>query len=182
MKQIICFVALLFTGTSQAALILINGGFESGNLSPWYQGNGTPVITSEEAHTGNFSVIAFGSDLIRQDFSAILVEDINEVSFWAKRDGGILNSVKFFYDDGTTGNTLVSLFDTSDWAFFDVTSFLDAGKYLTGFGVYGTSPGPAYLDDFTIKANVSSVPEPASLALLGLGLAGLGYSRRKAKS
>lgn len=35
-----------------------------------------------------------------------------------------------------------------------------------------------YIESFTIRA--SAVPEPGSLALLGLGLAGLGFSRRKA--
>ena len=59
---------------------------------------------------------------------------------------GAFDLVEFFYLDGSSGNSSVQGF-TDNWTFFDVTSHLDAGKSLSGIGVYGSGAG-AYLDDF----------------------------------
>ena len=53
------------------------------------------------------------------------------------------------------------------------------GGFGDGFKVESFSGNGFSIDRFTIRS--SEVPEPGSLLLLGLGLAGLGFSRRKAK-
>jgi len=53
---------------------------------------------------------------------------------------------------------------------------LAAGSYAIVMLAYQNDNGPAGL---LYSGSTAAVPEPGSLALLGLGLAGLGYSRRK---
>jgi len=67
--------------SAQAADILVNGGFESGTLSPWAVANNTPTLTTTQAHSGLYSVAAFAADAIQQSFSAVPASQISQASF-----------------------------------------------------------------------------------------------------
>lgn len=162
-----------------ASNLVVNGGFESG-LAGWIvdapDGGG---LTSAEAQSGLSSFAAFGSESLYQSFSAVPVTAISEFSFWVKRSGGIFNFVGFQYSDGSSLYTLPTDWSADNvWTKVDVTSSMDPTKSLIGFQVYGTSPGPAYLDNFQL---IASVPEPEIFAMLMAGLGLLGFMARRKK-
>lgn len=167
---------------SPAVNVLSNAGFESGALAPWvndldFCGGCTWSVTSADAHSGTFSAVVVGNRLLTQAFAGIDTDLITETSLWLRSSASAIAAVRFEYSDGSSEEHIVS-FGTA-WTQFDLISFLDPGKLLTEFGVFGCSgcSGNTFADDFVVE--VRGVPLPATLALLALGAGGLGLTLRK---
>ncbi len=186
MSVILIWASMVSTQVN-ATPVISNGNFESGALSPWYQdGNQSSGedwnVTSALAHTGTYSATVDANKEIRQNLSnPIAVGDINEISFWLYSPDVLFSAYSLFYSDSSISSSSVTgSIDT--WTFFDVTSDLTAGKSLVAFSLWGSvsspgGPNRSYLDDVVIDA---TIPEPTTLALMGLGLAGIGWKQRKA--
>jgi hypothetical protein len=158
----------LLAGPTLAANILGNPGFETGSLPPWYQkadlgGPENWNVTTADKHSGTYSATDVGNKLIAQDFAAVPVSDILLASFWLKNVDASINAVYFQYSDLTTEENI--WWPTGGWDYVDATGWLDAGKSLISFGVYGVLGGSTqrtYVDDWTLDV----IPEPTTLALL----------------
>ncbi len=176
-------IVALCAGQHASAFVNFNTGFESGSLTPWYQGNdysnpGQGVgwqVTSSDAHSGLYSATCTGNIELRQDFAPVLDSQISDVSLWIKHPNvPSISAFFFWYSDLTSNSTTLDL-NSTDWESFDLTGYLltDPGKALVGVSVYGcidfTSPAAeTFVDDFQIVAT----PEPTTCSLLFLGLSG----------
>jgi hypothetical protein len=176
-------VAVLIAADAHAENILINPGFETGSLAPWFQNRNLcsgPCadwsVTSSDSHSGAFSAMDVGNLELQQNISPTPTSQISQVSYWLKHpDGGRLPvDVVFYYSDGTVDEHGGEQFTTTaNWSFFDWTSDLKPGKVLTGLSLFGYNISPpgsteeTFLDDVTID---TVAPEPGSLVLLTGGL------------
>jgi PEP-CTERM motif len=182
-STVLAFCLILLAANGFAGNVLVNSGFETGTLPPWFNsfdfcGGCTWAVTSTDAHTGLYSAFVIGNRALEQDFLPIADASITEASLWLKMPDTGVAAVFFLYSDTSYAQNIVTVGNT--WTFFDMTSFLDPTKSLVSFGVYGCNGCAGLSQTFADDFEVSTTPEPGTMVLLGTGLmSAAGIVRRR---
>jgi len=207
LKQLLCAASLAAAGAAHASAPLLSEGFDDVSslaASGWVTSN----LSSPAGSTGwfqgsdyQFAAQAGGADsyvaanynsgvdggtidnwLISPTFSTA---SAGTVTLWLKGsvDAGYTDTLKFGFSHGgtnagdfTTGQAVAAVGDWTKYTF----SFASGGAGSVGrFAIEYT--GLASASDYVgiDTLSVSSVPEPASFAMFGLGLLGLAVARRR---
>lgn len=179
--------AVLIAASPQIAQanLISNGDFEAGSISGWAYSGSVGVnlyVQGQFAHSGSYGA-GIGPNgfvaTLSQSFSTV-VGQAYELDFWLALNppngtGYQPNALNVALD----GNALLSLSDAAPFGFTHYVYGFTATQATTtlSFDVRN-DPWGFSLDDVAVNRAAVNVPEPGSLALVGLALAGLRLRRR----
>jgi hypothetical protein len=177
MKNVLlAFSVFLFAEASARANLIVNGGFETGTLSPWSKTNNVSVVTSGP-HTGTndalFSQIASPSfNSLSQTISTSTGNF--DLDFWLLyNNSSSANNQEFKVTfDGVTIIDLITQLNSGGGGYVHIQQSGITSAHVNPLLTF-QSVNPAFfmrLDDVNLVA--VPVPEPSSLTLAGFGVLG----------
>jgi len=185
--------------TTVASNLVANCGFEDGDHSDatifpsWVvipaADSGTNLLVAGSPHSGtwaaNFGAYIGDDDTITQTLPGTVNGQTYQFSFWVQGDSlgdGSHNDLSASWN----GTQLISIVNNFSSGYVEETfSVLATGNDTISFSGADLSTsetgGYLQLDDVCVAISgcASSVPEPATLVLLGAGILGLGVVRRR---